>query len=550
MPAQITHTVRLRLGSPRTFSLVITPGQDQQVDLVIKDADNADLVLEGWAFILSVVSPDGLHSLNREATAVADGQASLPIVSADTTGWPEGIYSVDVWAADPDGLWSQVGKASRVPVLRAVYVAGDDVTVPESQAPLATGQQGEQGIQGVQGEPTGIQRNGVAFTQRAALNFSLNFSVEDDEGDDRINVGLDLSAVDQDIQFTMAPSGAPDRYITIADSIDGAAGTNLNIAAGKGDTNGVNGAFGGYCTIRSGKGGDALAGGLPGAGGELTLRGGDAGAVSDGDGATGGNVILQGGIGTVVSGQHGGIFIGEFTTDEIRIGHLPVVNLNQGNIRHTGHFAVSLRSLVAGGDGYSIRFQFSNGGYTEETATTKTGNQGGGICHLIDAAPAPDGTASVGTHLMFRAGPGTTVPDSQGTIGGTLSLEAGPGGAGGVATYAGPGGNLKLRAGASGASGGQGRYYGGVAYLDGGDSSSLGLYGDIRLGTLTTNQVFIGRSDGALSFYGHAAAVRPAAYNLNAGGTSRNLPAVPTTQECADVLRQWLADAQGNGLAA
>lgn len=353
--------------------------------------------------------------------------------------------------------------------------------------------------------------------------------------------------IDEDVQFTMAPPGDPYRYISVADSTGGFAGTTLHISAGSGSTAGVNGAFGGFTYVRSGKGGDALNGGLPGAGGELVLRGGDAGAKADGDGATGGNVILIGGLGTISSGQHGGIFIGESTTDEIRIGHLPIQNLNQGNIRHTGHFAVSLHSLVAGGDGYSVRFQYRNGGYTDADATARTGNQGGGITHLIDAAPAPEGTMSVGTNLVFRAGPGTPVASSQGTTGGTLTFEGGKGGAGQSAYYAGAGGNVRIRGGASGASGGQGRYYGGVLYLDGGESDVMVRHGDVRVGTGTTHSVYIGRSDGKIGFHGATPVARPAAYDLNDGPMSRDLPAEPTAAECGAVLRQLIADLQARG---
>jgi hypothetical protein len=53
-----------------------------------------------------------------------------------------------------------------------------------------------------------------------------------------------------------------------------------------------------------------------------------------------------------------------------------------------------------------------------------------------------------------------------------------------------------------------------------------------------------------LGFFGHAEQARPAAYTLNAGTTSRNLPSGATLPQVEAVLRQLLADHQGYGLLA
>ena len=246
------------------------------------------------------------------------------------------------------------------------------------------------------------------------------------------------------------------------ESASAAAGDDVLFAAGATTAAALSG---GVMTVRSGKGGDGTGIAVAGPGGDLIIRGADAGSNGGAGGNHGGNVSVIGGLGTNATSQHGGVLIGETTTDEIRIGHEPVSGMDLGHIRLTGHIADTSTTTA---DAYSVRF--------DNNPVSGT--------HIVDVN-AP-GVGSLAAYLSITSGRGGAADGATAGGGGIITLQGGPGGAGSAGKAAGAGGATRLYGGAAGTNGGGGGANGGSVSVDGGTATGAGTTGTAFFGTDNT----------------------------------------------------------------
>ncbi len=141
---------------PFAQDLAVPQWTDGTLSIVAVGSDGEAFDISGGAFIF---------------TARTRNQAAPPVISheGDIDDGAAGLAHVDIgsvdvgidvqtlsWSlafVDSDGkVWGTTAQGS-FSVVAAEYIPGQDVTVPESQQPLAEGPQGEQGIQGIQGDP-------------------------------------------------------------------------------------------------------------------------------------------------------------------------------------------------------------------------------------------------------------------------------------------------------------------------------------------------------------------------------------------------------------
>lgn len=163
------------------------------------------------------------------------------------------------------------------------------------------------------------------------------------------------------------------------------------------------------------------------------------------------------------------------------------------------------------------------------------------------------GLTKVDSYLRAQGGTAVT-GTTDGRPGGDLYIEAGVGSDGGATgpTDGGNGGTLYLRAGDGGASVGEAVTdgQGGDVIIDagnggGGDSTD----GVVTVGATNAYSVAVGKSDGALGFFGATPVVRSAAYTPTNVTPDRSFNAdTVAVAELADIVGTMIADLQNLGI--
>lgn len=246
-----------------------------------------------------------------------------------------------------------------------------------------------------------------------------------------------------------------------------------------------------------------------GAGPDVTLTGGDAGADNGAGGNHGGNLFIKGGQQTFNSGQsgygeQGSVIIGETTTDEIRLGHDPVPgSMDFGHILFRGRICPNYLEGVAGGgttpqpDWSSLKFE-ANSYPANVTTDSGVPGQGATGIRMFPGKPVASTTALDGKDTTISGGAGS---DGTNTI------------------AAGSGKHLYLLAGAPGTNNGGGAGNSGNVYVDAVPGAGGSLTGLVCLGINDAKEIRIGNSGSDLGFFG----VSPAAKQSVAADTLANL---------------------------
>lgn len=298
---------------------------------------------------------------------------------------------------------------------------------------------------------------------------------------------------------------------------DGGAGGQAQISGGQGGAGGVD--------IAAGTGGYAL------------IQGGDAGADNDGDGANGGQVGIQVGLGKGTLGVNGVINIGTSpAASQMTIGQdTTPITINGGSIilcedKNTlleldgslvqPHVDIQFTDLT------SHQISFGTAASTVAGKHISIIGQEGGAGGVSGAGGTGGdawllggmgGIASDGNHVGGNGGAphvtggtgGNGDGDQPAGVGGNVSITGGEGGAGTDEVLSSSGGSVYIYGGNSGADGGADRGDAGSVIIDAGVTESPGSVGTVEIGTVNAAAVHIGSATaatvslnaGTLTFY-------------------------------------------------
>lgn len=135
-------------GRATSTPIYLALAENLTITCVVRDSDGNPDDLDTAALILTIKKLlSGVPVLARQAT-IADpttGTGTFSFTPGDTISLDTGKYLYDVQKRYEDGSMDQVVPPSAFILTAAVGIPGEDVTVPESQQPLARGPEGPEG---------------------------------------------------------------------------------------------------------------------------------------------------------------------------------------------------------------------------------------------------------------------------------------------------------------------------------------------------------------------------------------------------------------------
>jgi hypothetical protein len=272
-------------------------------------------------------------------------------------------------------------------------------------------------------------------------------------------------------------------------------GSGMELVGGEGGdaSAALSGGDGGFVGLYAGTGGAGNATQNAGAGGRTVVAGGSAGTAGAGGGANGGELWLNGGLHSGLSGTADGkVIIGESSTSAIEIGNgvssttvtfrgLGLVTFNagvelQGAVEFTSTSVTEFRGIVCSIAAPNIVFSNDNN-------------------HALLPTQSP---ATVdGQQLELDGGKGGNAGSGlPGGVGGLAGVFGGPGGNGTATLAAGAGGVTVIAGGQAGTAGAGGGAVGGDLWLNGGPKSGAFANGKVMIGSDNTSAIEIGEAIG------------------------------------------------------